>query len=215
MPRNIQNPKISNFSPIFSGVGIPLPHSGNIAGGSHILYDPYIQATNAAIAEEVKISMLRHMWYLTEECVVFSLFDRELPDNKKEEIAKAILSHPRAGVFAPQKPLFPTREMLDDSELASFVGPRSWLAFHLIDNSGEWLNRPVEEWELDDEYIDMAMVISDLSVVNDTAERCVKDIEDYANMAHDSDKREAMILVSNSHRSRIPMFTKNELENKL
>ena len=45
----------------------------------------------------------------------------------------------------------------------------------------------------------MAKIINEIAVVNDTAERGVKDIEDYVNQAEDSDKRQSMVLVSNSH----------------
>ena len=58
----------------------------------------------------------------------------------------------------------------------------------------------------------MKDLISSLSVVNDPAETGVKDVQDYANASRDGNYREQIVLVSNSYRSRIPKFFKNEME---
>ena len=68
---------------------------------------------------------------------------------------------------------------------------------------------------LNGDYMEMVKVVNDLAVVNDTAERGVKDIEDYANQATDGVKRENTTLVSNSHRSKLPDFKKNEMEKRI
>lgn len=167
------------------------------------------------MAEEVKKSLARHLWYLTAECVVLGFFDKDLPDSTKQEMAQAILIKERPATFAPEKPTFPPHELLDQPSLSLFIGSRSWLLFELLGQSGDWLHEPVSEWESFDDYMEMAKVVNDLAVVNDTAERGVKDIEDYANQAMDGTKRENMVLVSNSHRSKIPEFKKNEMENEL
>jgi hypothetical protein len=52
-----------------------------------------------------------------------------------------------------------------------------------------WLNLPVREWDGNIEYAQMSSVISDLAVINDTAERSVKDVEEFANSTRDGDKR--------------------------
>ena len=74
---------------------------------------------------------------------------------------------------------------------------------------------PLDQWEVDDDYQEMAKIIERLAVVNDTAERSVKDIEDYANAAHDGEKRGNIILVANSHRIKLPEFLKNEMGNSI
>ena len=61
----------------------------------------------------------------------------------------------------------------------------------------------------------MSNIFNNLSVVNDAAERGVKDIQDYANAARDGSCREQMVLVSNMHRIRLPNFLKNEMEEKM
>ena len=60
----------------------------------------------------------------------------------------------------------------------------------------------------------MSVLINDIAVVNDAAERGAKIIQDYANTARDAEHRGQIILVSNSHRIHLPQFVKNEIEEK-
>ena len=101
------------------------------------------------------------------------------------------------------------------SSLSSFVGPKSWLPFHLLAQGSAWLLLPVEQWQDDGDYQQMASIVEKLAVVNDTAERSVKDIADFANAAHDGEMRGKIILVANSHRFKLPEFLKNEMENNI
>ena len=80
---------------------------------------------------------------------------------------------------------------------------------------GAWLQLPPVEWTRDADYQQMSAILSDLAVVNDAAERCVRDIQEYANAANDGNQRGNIILVSTSHRVRIPTFLKNEMEENL
>ena len=170
------------------------------------------------IADEVKKYINRQLWYLTEECAVFSLCDDGVNDNEKIDLCQSLLAIPRPTTFSPQKPTFPVQILAqnpDNLSLSSFIGSRSWLIFHLLENNGSWLNEPPAEWNLNEEYVDMKSIISSLSVVNDTAERGIKDIEDYANSAKDGQERDQIILVSNSHRCKVKDFLKNEMENDI
>ena len=68
---------------------------------------------------------------------------------------------------------------------------------------------PSDEWEANQEYQVMLLVVEKLAVVNDAAERGVKDIQDYANAARYGSSREGIVLVSNSHCIKIPKFLNN------
>ena len=154
--------------------------------------------------------------YTFQECVVFSLFDENLEDSTRRSIADALLASVNPGAFPAKKPEFQTDVLeLPGASLSSFVGPKSWLPFQLLSPGSAWLLLPVDQWQDDDDYQQMANIIEDLAVVNDTAERSVKDIEDYANAAHDGEKRGKIILVANSHRFKLPEFLKNEMEHNI
>ena len=134
----------------------------------------------------------------------------------KRSVADALLATPNPGNFPPMKPQFPNDVLqLPGVSLPLFVGPRSWLVFQLLARGSAWLHLPVAEWEANEEFRMMEKVVGDLTVVNDTAERAVKDVEDFANAAHDGEKRGKIILVANSHRFKLPEFLKNEMENNI
>ena len=52
---------------------------------------------------------------------------------------------------------------------------------------------------MDDEFKFMQNLLFDLKVVNDLAERCVKDVEDFANASKDPEHRDNVILVATDH----------------
>ena len=89
------------------------------------------------------------------------------------------------------------------------------MAFELLGNDSAWLALDPMQWEADQRFLHMAEVIRSISVVNDTAERCVKAVQEFANSAQDGDYRGDIILVSNSHRFKIPSFSKNEMEENI
>ena len=62
------------------------------------------------------------------------------------------------------------------------------------------------EWPHDQRYVEMGAIMGDLAVMNDTAERCVKDIQDFDHRGN---------IVSGSHRVKLPSFLKNEMEEQL
>lgn len=62
---------------------------------------------------------------------------------------------------------------------------------------------------------EMELIVQNIAVVNDTAERAVKDTQDFANSARDGAARGRIILVSNDHRGRVSSFKKNEMQENL
>ena len=168
------------------------------------------------VATEVKTSLLRHLWYLTQPVVVLGLFDPEVGLQERGNIAQILLQQQQPAQFVVRKTAFPTHIIqAGQSTLSSFVGPDSWLLFSLLGTDHAWLTLPPAQWSDNVHYAEMSTVIRDLAVVNDTAERCIKDIQDYANAANDGDHRGNIILVSASHRIKIPSFLKNEMEENL
>lgn len=160
----------------------------------------------------MKRSIKRHIWYLKEQLVVLALFDPILSYDIKNEMATVLQATPRPDAFQPGKPVFPAcrLEVLD-----TLVGPQSWLLFHLLEVNGDWLALPAGQWGGNPGYIQMASIVANIAVVNDAAERGVKHVQDYADDAMDDVNRGHIILVSNSHRVKLPDFLKNEMEENL
>lgn len=159
--------------------------------------------------ESVQDSVKNHLWYLTEELVVFGLFDNKLEIAERKNMAKKILFFPKEKTYKPGKPKFPV--MTTNPKLEEFIGPRSWLLFNILNAKGLWLNNNVSEWDEDAEYSRMKKCLNELKVVNDLAERCIKDIQEYADLARDSQYREDILIVATDHRSIFQDLRKNSL----
>ena len=102
-------------------------------------------------------SIQRHLDYLAEELVVFSLFDPDLPESEKSLVGRKLFGAIRPDTFPPGNPRLPVVIWPKEGfpSLSSFVGPRSWLLFDLLklDGKNEWLKCPVEMWPNFEAYV--------------------------------------------------------------
>ena len=96
-------------------------------------------------------SACNHLWYLTEELVILSLFDDRLETGLRQKMADKLLSYTRPRTFPPGKPKFPVIDLntIDNpKQLLDFIGPKSWLLFNLLNLKEErldWLQAPVSD----------------------------------------------------------------------
>ena len=163
--------------------------------------------------------MRRHLWYLTPELVVLALFDDGLPEEDKQQMADTLLNTPNPAVFNPGKPAQPNFDPVAahlgpvKPSLSDFISERSWMIFTLVDATTDWLNIPPSQWIQDGNYQHLRSFIRDLQVVNDAAERAVKDVAEYSEMTQDPNHRDAVILVANDHRGRVAQLRKANLNN--
>ena len=160
-----------------------------------------------AVAKSVK----NHLWYLSEELVIFALFDHDLNENERKMMAEALCQIRRPANFQPGKPKFQVDLLCQYPQLHSFVGERSWLIFDKIGAHGNWLYQEVNMWDSDEEFCKMRKILGDIKVVNDLAERCVQDVQTYANLAKDSEYREDILIVASDHRGVLQDLRKQAL----
>ena len=144
--------------------------------------------------------------------MVLALFDPKLTQHEQRKMARKLRETPRPLVWDLGKPQTPCTDPLNDirSQMDVFVGPKSWRIFELLGKGSAWLHQPVEEWEQCQDYRDVASFLKDLKVVNDAAERCIKDVTDYRDIAQDSQYREDILLVVNDYRHVIHELIKGE-----
>ena len=87
-----------------------------------------------------------------------------------------------------------------------FVTERSWLVFHLLQIQMQylhWLTLPPSEWYHFPSYTQRQLFLEDMQVVNDCAERAVKDVGEFALKIRSTEDRDNLILVSSDHRGRV------------
>ena len=78
----------------------------------YVVYLPYnictdlFQEIDGPMARAVKVSILRHPWYLSEQLVVLAMFDDGVDADIRAEMATTLHNTPRPIMFPPGKPHF-------------------------------------------------------------------------------------------------------------
>ena len=171
------------------------------------------------IARAAITSVRRHLWYLCPQLVVLALFDSFTSIQEKQAMARALLNTRRPRQFnlgKPGQPGFnPVAAHLQGNQplLGAFVTEQSWLLFSLIESQAEWLHDDPNTWLDNDDYFRCQALCQDMEVVNDAAERAVKDVTDTAQMARDPAHRDTIIIVRSDHRGRVTNLRKANLNN--
>ncbi|KAG0725522.1 hypothetical protein GWK47_038490 [Chionoecetes opilio] len=138
--------------------------------------------SSPAAARKGLDSVRRHMWYLVPEQVILCLFDDMVSDKEKKKVADALVALPAPRYFARESQI-----------------PATWL-----------LTEPAT-WPLSPAYQELKDLTRDMKVVNDSAERAVKDVQEYANMTRDAGHIDDVILVGIDHRCRLSHLRKADL----
>ena len=141
---------------------------------------------------------------LSEELVVMALCDDGTPAEEKQAMVQALLAADRPQHFAPEIPAH-RPELLngrqeEDTSLADFIGPRSWLLFDVLQLDASFLALDPTSWHTNEDYRRFHNILASITCVNDVAERAVRDVVDYINYSHDDERNGDVILVVNSHR---------------
>ena len=82
----------------------------------------------------------------------------------------------------------------------SFVSPKSWVIFNKLNANSTWLQKDVDEWDADDKYERIKECLHYLKVVNDLAEPCLKETQEYADLAKYCQYEEDLLIAAADHR---------------
>ena len=177
------------------------------------------QLCDPELVDAVFTSIYRHMWYLSEELIPLALCDDGTTDKEKENIVQAMLTAGRPQTFQPKKPDMKSNLLQGRApglpSLSEFVGPRSWIIFTMLDVNVAWMEHPPSQWEECNEFLRFQHLIKSLKVVNDCAERAVKDMTEFLNYCQDAERREHVVMVVSHHRQIInyKRLTKADMDN--
>ena len=158
-------------------------------------------------------SVYNHLWYLTPQMITLALFDKDLESSSKEEMARMLHSIDRVQIHTG-KPTFPIIAPQARYNMASLVGPESWLLFDLFDMSGpqDWLLAPASSWHLSPCFRRLEGFVNNLVVVNDLAERGCHLATEFINRVQSEEQRHALTQVVEEYRGRVKDYTKSSLK---
>ena len=160
------------------------------------------------IANAVLDKLKRHTWFLNMEYAPFSLFSEFVSDQEKLEIATALNNvRPPAeykGGYPSEVKLSVRPHIARNYKLSSFVKSGSHFIFDTMNFDKTWLSLPVNDWKNHDGFKEVESFVRNLLVVNDTAERGIKLISDYANcLTKNASERQEILQLVEYHRSKI------------
>ena len=164
------------------------------------------------VSDAVVAKLKMHTWYLNQEYIPFSLFSDLVSDDEKYEIAQKLLK-----TEPPLSYEFGYPEVVQDLDenyrLSDSVLSGSYFLFDRLGFEKKWLSKPVREWKSDEGYKEMEEFVKHLLVTNDTAERGIKFIQDYAMiLTKDTQERQDIMQVVDQHRKDIPDVKKETLK---
>ena len=158
-------------------------------------------------------SVYNHLWYLCPQLITLALFDKDLESSTKEEMAVALYSIDRAEIQTG-KPAYPIIAPGARHNMASLIGPESWLLFDLFDMDGpqDWLLAPAASWHLSPCYRKLEGFAKNMVVVNDLAERGCHLATEFVNRVESEEQRQALFQVVEEFRGRVKDTTKSSLK---
>ena len=181
---------------------------------------------NNVISTSAKESFLNHLWYLCPALVVLAFFDTDVPNHEKSAMARTLVAHQVHVLYPVGKPggrhfeeIIPKLAAFLGGHigipcLSEFITERSWLFFHLVQRGTAWLTRDPDEWPEDPEYRFTCEVAREMLMVNDCAERNIKDVTDYIRFTRNvNGMLDNLILVGEDRRSLVPKLNRENLLN--
>mgnify|MGYP003312285144 CR=1 FL=1 len=142
-------------------------------------------------------------WGASEKLI--SCFEKEL---EKNVIATALNNvRPPAqykGGYPSEVKLSRRPHLARNYKLASFVKSGSHFIFDQMNFDKSWLSLPVSDWKNHEGFKEVESFVRNILVVNDTAERGIKLISDYANcLTKNASERQEILQLVEYHRSKI------------
>lgn len=168
---------------------------------------------DANVSKEALRKFCNHLWYLSPENVALAFFDPNITfDNKKRMVAaldnvndndtKKIIALPNNVCHYVNK------------DIEHFVSQKTLSFFERFNIPMDFLEKDPKDWSDDTSYNVGLNIARKLKVVNDSAERAVKLMEDYNRVLSQNEEEKQFILqIVSEYRKRYPNSKKSTLIN--
>lgn len=157
------------------------------------------------IAETALKKFINHLWYLSDECVIFSIFDNRVTIEQKRKMANKMLMNEleeyeevgevkkKHSLKIEDIPNFIHQDLPVD--LITYKSINMFDRFNIQTNC---LSLDPIYWEENEEYKKGKEIVESLKVVNDTAERHVKLMEEFNSKITKNEEQKQFLLQVNS-----------------
>lgn len=157
------------------------------------------------IAETALKKFINHLWYLSDECVTFSIFDNRVTVEQKRRMANKMLMNEldeyeevgevkkKDSLKIEDIPNFIRQDLPVD--LITYKSIKLFDRFNIQTN---FLSLDPKYWEENEDYKKGKEIVGSLKVVNDTAERHVKLMEEFNSKITKNEVQKQFLLQVNT-----------------
>ncbi|GBM97387.1 hypothetical protein AVEN_105098-1 [Araneus ventricosus] len=133
---------------------------------------------NQGISSIALKKFCNHLWYLNDESSILAIFDKNVNIASKKRIIENLkrenLHTERKCIVQPIEVSFLLEKAIED-----FISQKSLNLLKKLNIDISFLNISPDLWDRDDSYLKSQEIFQNLRVVNDTAERRVKFMQDF------------------------------------
>ncbi|XP_044588548.1 uncharacterized protein LOC123267771 [Cotesia glomerata] len=167
---------------------------------------------NPSFAKIAAEKMSDHLWYLSEELVVFSLFDANVSLDMKRKMVVNIKSSKANAKNFKRFVIKDNVKSLLTIDLCDLVSEQSLFLLKKFNLPYNFLDDDVSLWPTNESYQKAILFLSKVRVINDTAERGVSLISEY-NLTLTKDEEDFQYLLQSvkKHREMYPNCNKTDL----
>ncbi|KAG0714028.1 hypothetical protein GWK47_014936 [Chionoecetes opilio] len=144
-------------------------------------------------------ALSRHLWYLSEDLIALAFFDDRVEDVEKKRMLENLVRP--ASKKALKRLEGKGLRVTNTTTLSGFVTSRSKRLFELLTDRKEHPQNLLADEALKNR-------VRALKVVNDSAERAIALIKQFAGAVKDEGQRQYLLRVVKHHRSEVPKRTK-------
>lgn len=172
--------------------------------------------THEVLSSKALTKFCGHLWYLTSESIALAFFDERVPFVTKTELVKAMeREQDNDDIFDNTK-----RVIIQQKDIATYINqPLEYFAskntatfFKRLKIPCEFLQRDPSIWNSLEDFQKGLLIVQNLQVVNDTAERGVKLMEEFNTvLTKKEDQKQFLLQVVKDYRKKFPYSTKKGL----
>lgn len=150
-----------------------------------------------------------HLWYLTHEACALAFFDDDISVEVKKCMVKALEQEDSLEKGDKRVKLNSINE-IENKDICDFISKSTLNFFKRLRLSTDFLSKNPQNWKDIDEYKTNLNIVKNLKVVNDTAERGIKLIDEYNKiLTKNEEQRQFILQTVSEYRKKFKNVTKD------
>ena len=172
------------------------------------------QAVDPGISRVALKKLMNHLWYLSSETVALAFFDPKLSSESKMKMVNALNRETESSnenLKRVQVEIDEIPEIINNG-IEQFVSADTKRFFERFNLNDEFLRTEPSTWPKNESFVKGLELVNKLKVVNDSAERGVKLMEEYNKLFTKNEQQKQYVLqIVSDYRRKFPGYKKESL----